>query len=61
VQYTASLRRWIRTRRTSALDLEEKPGPAGEDIFHGALGLGQLWAAQPMLRRGDDRTPVKNM
>jgi hypothetical protein len=45
----------------SARSRRKKPGPAGRDIFHGALGLGQLWAAQPMLGRGDDRTPVKNM
>ncbi|HTU68457.1 MAG TPA: NAD(P)/FAD-dependent oxidoreductase [Steroidobacteraceae bacterium] len=45
----------------SPLDLEEKLGLAGGDIFHGALGLDQLWAARPMLGYGDYRTPVKNL
>ncbi len=42
----------------SPLDLEEKLGLAGGDIFHGALGLDQLWAARPALGHGDYRTPV---
>jgi phytoene dehydrogenase-like protein len=42
----------------SPLDLEEKLGLAGGDIFHGALGLDQLWAARPALGYGDYRTPV---
>jgi phytoene dehydrogenase-like protein len=45
----------------SPIDLEEKLGLAGGDIFHGALGLDQLWAARPMLGYGDYRTPVKNL
>jgi phytoene dehydrogenase-like protein len=45
----------------SPLDLEEKLGLTGGDIFHGALGLDQLWAARPMLGYGDYRTPVKNL
>jgi phytoene dehydrogenase-like protein len=43
----------------SPLDLEETLGLAGGDIFHGALGLDQLWAARPMLGYGDYRTPLK--
>ena len=43
----------------SPLDLEEKLGLAGGNIFHGALGLDQLWAARPMLGYGDYRTPLK--
>ena len=69
---TSTLRRWSRTRRTfaqvssvslhlSPLDLEEKLGLAGSDIFHGALGLDQLWAARPMLGHGDYRTPLKSL
>jgi len=42
----------------SPLDLEEKFGLAGGDIFHGALGLDQLWAARPALGYADYRTPV---
>jgi phytoene dehydrogenase-like protein len=45
----------------SPLDLEEKLGLAGGDIFHGALGLDQLWAARPVLGYGDYRTPLKNL
>jgi len=45
----------------SPLDLEEKLGLTGGDIFHGALGLDQLWAARPMLGYGDYRTPVKSL
>jgi phytoene dehydrogenase-like protein len=45
----------------SPLDLEETLGLAGGDIFHGALGLDQLWAARPMLGYGDYRTPVKSL
>ena len=45
----------------SPVDLEEKLGLAGGDIFHGASGLDQLWAARPMLGYGDYRTPVKSL
>ena len=45
----------------SPLDLEEKLGLSGGDIFHGALGLDQLWAARPMLGYGDYRTPIKGL
>ena len=45
----------------SPLDLEEKLGLAGGEIFHGALGLDKLWAARPMLGYGDYRTPLKNL
>jgi phytoene dehydrogenase-like protein len=45
----------------SPLDLEDKLGLAGGDIFHGALGLDQLWAARPMLGYGDYRTPLKGL
>jgi len=42
-------------------DLERRFGLAGGDIFHGALGLDQLWAARPALGYGDYRTPVHNL
>jgi phytoene dehydrogenase-like protein len=45
----------------SPLDLEEKFGLVGGDIFHGALGLDQLWAARPALGYADYRTPVKGL
>jgi len=45
----------------SPLDLEERFGLVNGDIFHGALGLDQLWAARPALGYGDYRTPLKGL
>ena len=45
----------------SPLDLEERFGLLGGDIFHGALGLDQIWAARPLLGFGDYRTPVRGL
>jgi phytoene dehydrogenase-like protein len=43
----------------SPLDLERTFGLIGGDIFHGALGLDQLFSARPMLGHGDYRGPLK--
>jgi phytoene dehydrogenase-like protein len=44
------------------LDLEEKPGLIGGDIFfHGESVIDRVLAARPMLGCGDRRTPVKNL
>ena len=45
----------------SPLDLEERFGLLGGDIFHGALGLDQIWAARPLLGFGDYRTPLRSL
>ncbi len=45
----------------SPLDLEQRFGLTGGDIFHGALGLDQLWAARPVLGFGDYRSPVHGL
>ena len=45
----------------SPLDLERTFGLVGGDIFHGALGLDQLFSARPMLGYADYRTPVKGL
>ena len=45
----------------SPYDLEQRFGLPAGDIFHGALGLDQLWAARPLLGYGDYRTSVKNL
>ncbi|MBM4192063.1 MAG: NAD(P)/FAD-dependent oxidoreductase [Gammaproteobacteria bacterium] len=45
----------------SPLDLEDRFALARGDIFHGALGLDQLWAARPALGYGDYRTPVRGL
>jgi phytoene dehydrogenase-like protein len=45
----------------SPFDLEQRFGLPSGDIFHGALGLDQLWAARPLLGFGDYRTCVKSL
>jgi phytoene dehydrogenase-like protein len=45
----------------SPFDLEERFGLPSGDIFHGALGLDQLWAARPLLGLGDYQTSVKGL
>jgi len=42
-------------------DLEQRFGLPSGDIFHGALGLDQLWAARPVLGIGDYRTGVRGL
>lgn len=45
----------------SPMDLEQRFGLPSGDIFHGALGLDQLWAARPLLGLGDYRTCVQGL
>lgn len=45
----------------SPLDLERKFGLVGGDIFHGALGLDQLYSARPMLGHADYRGPINGL
>ncbi|MET0280120.1 MAG: NAD(P)/FAD-dependent oxidoreductase [Steroidobacteraceae bacterium] len=45
----------------SPFDLEQRFGLPAGDIFHGALGLDQLWAARPLLGYGDYRTCVPGL
>ncbi len=45
----------------SPFDLEQRFGLPSGDIFHGALGLDQLWAARPLLGLGDYRTCVAGL
>src|SRR5690606_13211959 len=45
----------------SPLDLAQRFGLPAGDIFHGALGLDQLWAARPLLGLGDYRTCAKHL
>ena len=45
----------------SPLDLERKFGLIGGDIFHGSLGLDQLFSARPVLGHADYRAPVKGL
>lgn len=45
----------------SPLDLERKFGLIDGDIFHGAMGLDQLWAARPVLGHGNYRSPITGL
>jgi phytoene dehydrogenase-like protein len=51
----------IARRALTPLDLERTFGLVGGDIFHGALGLDQLFAARPVLGHADYRMPVANL
>jgi phytoene dehydrogenase-like protein len=43
------------------LDLERTFGLTGGDIFHGALDLGQLFSARPVLGHADYRGPIPGL
>jgi phytoene dehydrogenase-like protein len=45
----------------SPLDLENIFGLTGGDIFHGALGLDQLFSARPLLGHADYRGPLAGL
>jgi phytoene dehydrogenase-like protein len=45
----------------SPLDLEKRFGLVDGDIFHGQLGLGQLFSARPVLGYGNYRMPIKGL
>ncbi len=45
----------------SPLDLERTFGLIGGDIFHGALDLGQLYSARPILGHADYRGPLPGL
>ena len=45
----------------SPLDLERRIGLVGGDIFHGALGLDQMFSARPLLGQGNYRGAFKNL
>jgi phytoene dehydrogenase-like protein len=45
----------------SPLDLERTFGLTGGDIFHGALDLGQMFSARPLLGHADYRGPVPGL
>ena len=42
----------------SPLDLERRFGLIGGDIFHGKMGLDQLFSARPMIGAADYRMPL---
>jgi phytoene dehydrogenase-like protein len=45
----------------SPLDLERRFGLIGGDIFHGKMGLDQLFSARPMVGHADYRMPLKGL
>ena len=45
----------------SPIDLEERFGLIGGDIFHGKMGLDQLFSARPMLGHADYRMPLPGL
>lgn len=45
----------------SPLDLEQRLGLIGGDIFHGALGLDQMFSARPLLGQGSYRGALKGL
>jgi phytoene dehydrogenase-like protein len=45
----------------SPYDLEERFGLIGGDIFHGKMGLDQLFSARPMLGHADYRMPLPGL
>jgi phytoene dehydrogenase-like protein len=61
-RYAPNFKRSVLGRQImSPLDLERTFGLVGGDIFHGALGLDQLFAARPMLGHADYRGPVPGL
>jgi phytoene dehydrogenase-like protein len=45
----------------SPMDLEQRFGLVGGDIFHGKMGLDQLFSARPMLGHADYRMPLPGL
>jgi phytoene dehydrogenase-like protein len=45
----------------SPLDLERRFGLIGGDIFHGKMGLDQLFSARPLIGHADYRMPMKGL
>ena len=61
-RYAPNFRRSVLARQIfSPLDLERTFGLIGGDIFHGALDLGQIFSARPMLGHADYRGPIKGL
>ena len=51
----------IARQSLSPLDLERDFGLVGGDIFHGCLGLDQLYSARPVLGHADYRSPIPGL
>ena len=61
-RWAANFKRSVLGRQImSPLDLERSFGLVNGDIFHGALGLDQLFSARPMLGHADYRGPIPGL
>ncbi len=61
-RYAPGFKASVLGRQTlTPLDLERTFGLVGGDIFHGALGLDQLFSARPMLGHADYRGPLPGL
>jgi len=61
-RYAPNFKRAVLGRQIfSPLDLERTFGLIGGDIFHGALDLGQMFSARPMLGHADYRGPLSGL
>jgi phytoene dehydrogenase-like protein len=61
-RHAPNFRHSVLHRQTlSPLDLERRFGLPDGDIFHGQLGLGQLFSARPVLGHGNYRGPLKGL
>jgi phytoene dehydrogenase-like protein len=61
-RYAPNFRNAVIARQIfSPLDLERSFGLVGGDIFHGALELGQLFSARPVLGHADYRAPIPGL
>jgi phytoene dehydrogenase-like protein len=60
--YAPNFKRSILGRQSlTPLDLERTFGLIGGDIFHGALDLGQIFSARPLLGSADYRGPLPGL
>jgi len=61
-RHAPNFRRSVIARQIlSPLDLEERFGLVDGDIFHGQMGLDQLFSARPVLGHADYRMPVEGL
>ncbi len=61
-RYAPNFKRSLLGRQIlTPLDLERTFGLVGGDIFHGALDLGQIFSARPMLGYADYRGPIPGL
>ncbi len=60
--YAPNFKRSVLGRQIfTPLDLERTFGLVGGDIFHGALDLGQIFSARPVLGYADYRSPIRGL